>query len=123
MVVDEFGATRGVVTLGNVLDVLVGDLLEENRLRAEQMFVVRQEGQWLVDGGCPLPELFQKMGASELKARAHSQVKTLGGLLLHELGRLPELGESVSWQGWNFEVLDLDGRRIDRVLVSRTSRP
>ena len=123
VVVDEFGATRGVVTLGNVLDVLVGDLLEENRLRAEQMFVVRQEGQWLVDGGCPLPELFQKMGASELKARAHSQVKTLGGLLLHELGRLPELGESVSWQGWNFEVLDLDGRRIDRVLVSRTSRP
>jgi putative hemolysin len=122
VVVDEFGATRGVVTLGNVLDLLVGDLLEENRLRAEQMFVVRQEGQWLVDGSCPLPDLFQRMGAPGLKSRAHPQVKTLGGLLLHELGRLPELGESVGWQGWNFEVLDLDGRRIDRVLVSRSPR-
>jgi putative hemolysin len=62
------------------------------------------------------------MGAPGLKSRAHPQVKTLGGLLLHELGRLPELGESVGWQGWNFEVLDLDGRRIDRVLVSRSPR-
>lgn len=122
VVVDEFGSTRGVVTLGNVLDVLVGDLLEENRLRAEQMFVVRQEGQWLVDGGLPLVELFQKLGTPELRRRAHAQIETLGGLLLHELGRLPELGEVVPWQGWNFEVLDLDGRRIDRVLVSRSPR-
>ena len=122
VVVDEFGATRGVVTLGNVLDLLVGDLLEENRLRAEQMFVVRHPGEWLVDGSCLLTELFQRLGTPELKGRAHPQVKTLGGLLLHELGRMPELGESVGWQGWNFEVLDLDGRRVDRVLVSRSPR-
>jgi putative hemolysin len=121
VVVDEFGATRGVVTLGNVLDLLVGDLLEENRLRAEQMFVPRRAHEWLVDGGMSLAELFNKLGVPELQAHAHAQVQTLGGLLLHELGRLPELGETLVWRGWEFEVLDLDGRRIDRVLVRRAT--
>jgi putative hemolysin len=121
VVVDEFGATRGVVTLGNILDLLVGDLLEENRLRAEQMFVPRRGNEWLVDGGLSLPELFGKLGVPELQAHAHAQIQTLGGLLLHELGRLPELGETLVWRGWEFEVLDLDGRRIDRVLVRRAN--
>jgi putative hemolysin len=121
VVVDEFGATRGVVTLGNVLDLLVGDLLEENRLRAEQMFIPRRAHEWLVDGGMSLAELFNKLGVPELQAHAHAQVQTLGGLLLHELGRLPELGETLVWRGWEFEVLDLDGRRIDRVLVRRAT--
>jgi putative hemolysin len=121
VVVDEYGATRGVVTLGNVLDLLVGDLLEENRLRAQQMFVPRRSDEWLVDGGMPLADLFPKLGVPELQSRVHSQVQTLGGLLLHEAGRLPDLGETITWQGWEFEVLDLDGRRIDRVLVRRVT--
>ena len=117
VVIDEFGATRGVVTLGSVLDALVGDLVEENRLRHEQSVVPRRSGEWLVDGAVSLAELFPRLQHSSFVHRAHPQVKTLGGLLMHELGHPPEIGERLSWLGWEFEVLDLDGRRIDRVLV------
>lgn len=117
VVIDEFGATRGVVTLGSILDALVGDLLEENRLRHQQAVVPRGVGEWLVDGAVPLAELFPRLQHPSLVLRVHPQVKTLGGLLMHELGHPPDIGERVSWLGWEFEVLDLDGRRIDRVLV------
>jgi putative hemolysin len=123
IVVDEYGATRGMVTLEDVLEELVGELLTEHHERVEQMIVPDEQGGWLVDGTVSLADLLESIGASQLLSRLPRNVSSVAGLVLDELGRIPNLGEQVSWQGLRLEVVDLDGRRIDRLRVWRESPP
>jgi putative hemolysin len=122
IVVDEFGATRGMVTLEDVLEELVGELLTEHHERVEQMIVPDEQGGWLVDGTVSLADLLERLGCKTQRASLPRNVSSVAGLVLEELGRLPQLGEQVIWQGLRFEVVDLDGRRIDRLRV-QAERP
>jgi len=119
IVVDEFGATRGMVTLEDVLEELVGELLTEHHERVEQMIVSDEQGGWLVEGTVSLADLLERIGAKAQRASLPRNVSSVAGLVLDELGRLPQLGEQVTWQGLRFEVVDLDGRRIDRLRVAK----
>ncbi len=115
LVVDEYGGTEGLVTLQDVLEAIVGHIPsvgEPDDLRV----VRRPDGSWLLDGTLPSDELGEVLGIEGLPAGDGYQ--TLGGFVLSELGRIPDAGDRFEWGGYRFEVVDMDGRRVDKVLVS-----
>jgi putative hemolysin len=117
IIVDEFGATRGMVTLEDVLEELVGELLTDHHQRVEQQIVPRSEGGWLVDGSVSIADLLERLGRQHLTSSAPRSVSSVAGLVLELIGRMPTIGEKTAWHDLSLEVVDLDGRRIDRVLV------
>jgi len=120
ILLDEFGGVQGVVTLTDILDDLMGDLSGTPMPEAgEEQIVERPDGGWLVDGATPIDELAEAL-ALPLTEDAHSNdYRTLAGLVLTRFGHLPRVGESIEAFGLRFEVIDIDGRRIDRVLITR----
>lgn len=115
IVVDEYGTTRGLVTLTDILEAIAGDLPERGD-DPEPMIVLREDGSWLVDGAMPVDELQDRLGHAGMR---HGSYSTLAGFVLHRLGRLPAIGEQFSDGTFSFEVVDMDGRRIDKVAVRR----
>ena len=113
VIVDEHGDTVGLLTLSDILQALVGDASDFER--EEFVLVDRGDDTWLVDGQYPLPDLLVRLGRSQLVRDV--EVDTLGGLLLYQLGRIPAVGDRVDWMGLRLEVVDMDGARIDKVLV------
>lgn len=112
-VVDEYGEVLGIVTLRDVLEAITGEF---HQGRAEdQWAVMREDGSWLLDGLMPIPELKDRLGLGELPEE--ERYHTLSGLLMMLLGRLPQTGDKADWDGWRFEIVDLDGKRIDKVLA------
>jgi putative hemolysin len=118
IVVDEFGATRGMVTLEDVLEELVGELLTDHHVRVEQQIVQRDANTWLVDGAVSIADLLERLGRQHLLESAPRNVSSVAGLVLDVVGRLPSVGEKAAWHGLALEVVDLDGRRIDRVQIT-----
>jgi putative hemolysin len=117
-VVDEYGEVLGIVTVRDVLEAITGEFRPE---RAEDQWAVqRADGTWLLDGLIPVPELKDRL---EMKALPEEErYHTLSGMLMMLLGRLPQTADHVEWEGWRFEVVDMDGKRIDKVLASRMVR-
>jgi putative hemolysin len=117
VVLDEYGGTEGLVTLEDVLEELVGEIHDEHRHEASQ-FVQREDGSWLVDGGAGVEDLAKKLGIKlDAVPRDYS---TVSGLVLAELERIPATGDTLPWRGLVIEVVDMDGRRIDKLLVRKT---
>jgi putative hemolysin len=114
VVVDEYGTTKGVVTLTDMLESIAGDLPEGDE--QEMLIVARSDGGWLVDGATPLDELAAAIGLEELGKGA--TYHSVAGLVLHYLGRIPRVGATVDHRGFRYEVIDMDGRRVDKVLVT-----
>jgi putative hemolysin len=113
-VVDEYGEVLGVVTLRDVLEAITGEF---HSGRAEdQWAVMRDDGSWLLDGLMPIPELKDRLGLGALPEE--ERYHTLSGLLMMLRGRLPQTGDKTDWDGWRFEIVDMDGKRIDKVLAS-----
>ncbi len=113
-VVDEYGEVLGIVTLRDVLEAITGEF---NAGRAEdQWAVMRDDGSWLLDGLMPIPELKDRLGLKALPEE--ERYHTVSGLLMMLLGRLPQTGDKTDWDGWRFEIVDMDGKRIDKVLAS-----
>jgi putative hemolysin len=118
IVLDEYGGTEGLVTMEDVLEELVGEIHDEHRRDDGVPFVKRDDGSWLVDGGAGIEDLAQTFGLkTDALPRDYS---TISGLVLAELERIPTAGDIVRWQGLQIEVVDMDGRRIDKLLVKRT---
>lgn len=117
IVVDEFGSTRGMVTLEDVLEELVGELLTDHHERVEQLIVARDDSSWLVDGSVSIADLLERLGRPHLVRHAPKSVSSVAGLILEQLGRIPAVGEKTTWHDLDLEVVDLDGQRIDKVLV------
>jgi putative hemolysin len=118
IVLDEYGGTEGLVTMEDVLEELVGEIHDEHRREEATPFVKREDGSWLVDGGAGVEDLAQTFGLKlDALPRDYS---TVSGLVLAELERIPTAGDVVRWQGLEIEVVDMDGRRIDKLLVKRT---
>lgn len=118
LVVDEFGATKGLVTLDNVVTALAGELLAGETKAAPDRIVQRTDASWLVDGTVPVDELIAKLNLAQPESELPRNVTTLAGLVIAQLGRLPKVGEKTSWERLHFEVMDLDGQRVDKILVT-----
>jgi putative hemolysin len=115
-IVDEHGSIEGVVTPSDILTAITGELPEAaNEETAEA--VARDDSSWLVDGSMSIDDVERLLGAGSM--RSGDDYTTLAGFVLAQLGHLPATGESFRWRGHRFEVVDLDGRRIDKLLVQR----
>lgn len=116
LVFDEYGHFEGIITSADILEAITGAFHEEGE--EEAPYVVREDGSFLVSGWMPIDEFADKIGAP---VERDGDFETVAGLVLNTLNHLPEVGESFQLGPWKFEVVDLDGRRIDKVLVSRLS--
>jgi putative hemolysin len=115
-VVDEYGAVQGVITVRDVVEAITGEFAPPS---AEGAWAVqREDGSWLMDGLIPVPELKDRLDLRELPEEDRGRYNTLAGMIMLLLGRLPEITDRVEWEGWRFEVVDLDGKRVDKVLVT-----
>lgn len=122
LIVDEYGDLEGLVTLSDVLKAIVGDMP-----RLESKFdpdvVQRDDGSWLVDGGLSINRLKSVTGMSqEFPADANSAFNTVAGFILYMLEKMPRVADHFEYAGWYFEVVDIDGTRIDKVLVVNRSQ-
>lgn len=115
LVVDEYGEVQGLVTLQDVLEAITGEFKTESV--EESWAFQREDGAWLLDGLIPLPELKDTLNIGQLPEEEKGRYQTLSGMVQLLLGRLPRLGDRIRWDGWVFEVVDLDGRRLDKVLA------
>ncbi|HEX7640112.1 MAG TPA: hemolysin family protein [Burkholderiaceae bacterium] len=121
-VVDEYGAVQGVITLRDVLEAITGEFVAPGG--GEDAWAVRREdGSWLMDGLIPVPEIKDRLDIKELPEEDRGRYNTLAGMIMLLLGRLPRTADAVEWGDWRFEVVDLDGKRVDKVLVSRNPSP
>ncbi|NBN62836.1 DUF21 domain-containing protein [Microvirga tunisiensis] len=115
LVFDEYGHFEGVVSSGDILETITGEFQDEYA-EDEPPYVQRADGSWLVSGWMQVDEAADKLG---LPIDKDPDFETVAGLVLSELNHLPEVGEVFDYRGWRIEVVDLDGRRIDKLLVSR----
>ena len=114
-VVDEHGSFEGIVTPTDILTTIAGDLPQSEE-EAEPEAVQREDGSWLIDGLMAVDAAERTLGIEGMAEEG--DFNTVAGFVLHELGHLPVAGENFEWRGWRFEVVDLDGRRIDKILAS-----
>ncbi len=116
-VVDEYGEVQGVITVRDVLEAITGEFT--NPADVDTWAVQRPDGSWLFDGLIPVPELKDRLNIKELPEEGRGRYNTLAGMVMLLLGRLAKTADVVEWDGWHFEVVDLDGKRVDKVLVRR----
>jgi putative hemolysin len=118
IITDEFGQTQGIVTMKDLLHALVGDFSD---FYAEEFsFVEREDGSWLIDGQYPLVEFFRHFDLEE--EATDLKYTTLGGLIMNEVRSVPEPGQVVTWMNFEIEVVDMDGPRIDKVIVKEIKK-
>ena len=117
LVVDEFGDVDGLVSLTDVMSAIVGELPGEPG--EEPAVVTREDGSWLIDGTLDLAGVKRAIGLKFLAGEEDESYHTLGGLAMRALGRVPRTGDLFEQQGFRFEIVDMDGNRVDCVLVSR----
>jgi putative hemolysin len=116
-VVDEYGVVQGLITPHDLLEAITGEL--QPGAPADAWATQREDGSWLLDGLMPVSELKSRLDIRELPEEERGRYNTVAGLLLAVSGHLPGVGERIDCGDWQFEVVDLDGRRIDKVLASQ----
>ena len=117
-VVDEYGDFQGVVTVNDILEAIVGEMPSTHEER-EQMVIERAPGSWLIDGMLDMIELKELLGLRKLPGEDDNTYHTLGGMAMIHMGRVPRPADSFDWGGYRFEVVDMDGTRVDKMLVTR----
>ncbi len=115
-VVDEYGEVQGVITVRDVLEAITGEFSAP--ADGDAWAIARDDGSWLLDGLIPVPEMKDRLGLKALPEEDRGRYNTLAGMIMLLLGRLPNTTDRVDWDGWRFEVVDMDGKRIDKVLVA-----
>ncbi len=116
-VIDEYGEVQGMVTLQDVLEAVTGEF--QSHSLDEAWAVQREDGSWLLDGLIPVPELKDRLELKSVPEEERGRYHTLSGMVMWLLGRLPHTGDITVWEDWRLEVVDLDGKRIDKVLATR----
>ncbi|HEX4843369.1 MAG TPA: hemolysin family protein [Limnobacter sp.] len=117
-VVSEFGMTEGIVTIDDVLQSVVGDMMPMLDSPDEALAVKREDGSWLLDGLLAIDEMKLKLGVRDLPQEDLGNFHTVGGFVLASLGRIPKKTEKFTWHDWQFEVVDVDRNRVDQVLAT-----
>jgi len=118
LVLDEYGGLLGMVTLFDILTAIVGEIPGQGE-DFEPEAVQREDGSWLLDGLLDIDQLKEILAVTELPEEERIGYQTLGGFVMSQLGTVPAAGQTFEWNGIRFEILDMDGRRVDKVLVSR----
>lgn len=117
LVIDEYGNTRGLVTLNDILESIVGDI--KSTEMGEQKIVKRDERSWLLDGRVTLEQIKDTFRLQQLPYEKSGIYQTLGGLMITKLDRIPQVGDAFEYDNFKFEVIDMDGNRVDKVLATR----
>lgn len=112
LICDEFGNLQGIITMKDILEALVGSLPSESE---DPDIIARKDGGWLIDGQCSFYDFLKHFDYEELYSEHN--YNTLGGLILHQLEHIPHAGETLQWNGFQLEIMDMDGARIDKVLA------
>ena len=120
LVMDEYGEVQGLVTDSDFLGAIVGEMGEAGS-PAVPGIQRREDGSWLVEGGLPIEDLQDVLALGPLPGQEEHQYTTVAGFVLHQLGRIPQAADHFTWEDLRFEVVDMDGRRVDKVLVSQAS--
>ncbi len=115
-VVDEYGEVQGVIAVRDLLEAIAGEFNAPSD--GEAWAVQRADGSWLMEGLIPVPELKDRLDLKDLPEEDRGRYNTLAGMIMLLLGRLPRTADAVEWEDWRFEVVDLDGKRVDKVLVT-----
>jgi len=118
LVIDEYGELEGLVTVTDLLESMVGDLPDYSE-NSNPLAVKRDKNSWLVDGLLPIDELKNIFALDELPEGSAKEFQTVGGFLLSEFGYIPRPSDRVKWQNLVFEIMDMDGQRIDKILISK----
>lgn len=119
LIADEYGVVQGVVTSSDVMSAIVGDL-SAIRTDTEKDMIRRADGSWLVDGDVTTEKLSSILELDEeLPGSGENRFYTVGGFLMHALGKIPAPADYIDTQGWRFEVMDMEKNRVDKVLVSK----
>ena len=116
-VVDEYGEVKGLVTLQDLVEAITGEFQPADA--ADAWAVQRDDGSWLLDGHIPVPELKDRLQLDRVPEEERGRYHTLSGLMMLLTGRLPKVADTVDWDGWRFEIVDMDGKTIDKVLATR----
>ncbi|MBK7664980.1 MAG: HlyC/CorC family transporter [Sterolibacteriaceae bacterium] len=117
LVIDEYGEIQGLVTVRDVLEAITGEFKPPNL--EDAWAIQRADGSWLLDGLIPVPELKDRLGLRQVPEEEKGRYNALSGMLMLLLGRVPQTTDHAEWEGWRFEVIDMDGKRVDKVLASR----
>jgi putative hemolysin len=120
IVIDEWGSFEGLITIEDIIEELVGEIRDEFD-EEEPAIRERPDGSWLVDGLLAADELKEHLDLRELPREDEADYQTVGGMVMDTLGRVPEEGDRFEWEGYSFEVVDMDDRRVDKVLAIPTN--
>ena len=116
-VIDEYGEVQGIITLQDLIEAITGEF--QPRDPETSWAVQREDGSWLLDGHIPVPELKDRLGLEEVPEEERGRYHTLSGMIMLLTGTLPKVADAVQWEGWKLEIVDMDGRAIDKVLAMR----
>lgn len=114
-IVDEYGTMHGMITINDILKAIVGEMPEDED--DEYEIVERKDGTYLVDAQIQFYDFLTRFEKTDWMGQDEQEFDTIAGFILHELKRIPETGETFEWRGFDFEIIDMDGQRIDKVLV------
>lgn len=120
LVIDEYGGFQGLVSLFDILEAIVGEIPELGEVSEPEIFR-REDGSWLVDGMLPIDEFREMFRLGMLPDQDRNYYQTVGGFVMTFLGHVPEAGDHFEWSGLRFEVMDMDGLRVDKILVAPAS--
>jgi putative hemolysin len=116
LVIDEYGEINGLVTLADVLQAVTGEF--RPRDLKDAWAVQRRDGSWLLDGLIPVPELMDRLGLKSVPDAGRRRYHTLSGMVMWLSDKMPQTGDVLTWENWRLEVIDLDGKRIDKILAT-----
>jgi len=119
LIIDEYGSLQGLITLNDILENIVGDIKSHDHKDENPSAVRREDGSWLVDGMQTVEDFKDLMGIEELPLEGEDTYQTLGGFVMTQLGRIPRAGDHFFHENVRYEVVDMDGNRVDKVLVKR----
>ncbi len=119
LVVDEYGDVTGMVTLNDLMGAVLGRIQSGENAESGALVIERDDGSLLVDGTLPVDELRQLLGTGTLPEEGDHDYHTAAGMMIAQFGRIPNTAEHIDWAGWRIEVVDLDGPRIDKLLLQR----
>ena len=120
-VIDEYGEVQGIVTLQDLIEAITGEF--QPRDPETSWALQREDGSWLLDGHIPVPELKDRLELTAVPEEERGRYHTLSGMIMLLTGRLPKVTDTVQWEGWKLEVVDMDGKTIDKILATRMPEP
>jgi putative hemolysin len=121
LVVDEYGEVQGLVTPQDLFEAIAGEF--KTTTQEDAWAIQRKDGSWLLDGLIPIPELKDRLNLDEVPEEDLGRYNTLSGMMMLLLGRVPHTADAADWEGWRFEIVDMDRKRIDKVLATRLPEP